>query len=222
MAEDDEDPKAEPASTHHVHHEDNSLGRLLTLCDGIFAIAMTLLALDLRVPEINPHTNHELLTQLGKQSSSYLSFAVSFYVVATYWIRHRQLMRAVVAIHPALIRDTLFLLLVVAAMPFFAGLLGQYGSLPISLALYGAANVVAILALMALNRDVELLGLADRAEPNNYAHRWQTWLTLGVFALCIPAAFVLGRHGPWFLILLSVPNRFAWLRRLFSRRPART
>ena len=77
---------------------------------------------------------------------------------------------------------------------------------------------------MALNRDVEQLGLAGDAEPNDYAHRWQTWLTFGVFALTIPAAFVLGRHGPWILILLIIPNRFAWLRRLLGRRrgtPAR-
>jgi hypothetical protein len=88
------------------------------------------------------------------------------------------------------------------------------------LALYGAANALALLALVALNRDVERLGLAGDAEPNDYAHRWETWLTLAVFTLSIPAAFVLGRHGPWFLILLAVPNRIGWLRRLFSRRRA--
>ncbi len=215
MAEDDEERAAKAVADHPVKREDNSVGRLLALSDGIFAIAMTLLTLDLSVPDINPKTDHELVKQLGAQSSSYLSFAVSFYVVATYWIRHRQVMRGVVTIHPLLIRDTLLLLLLVATMPFFAGLLGRYGSLPVSLALYGAANVLAIAALMSLNRHVEKLGLAGDAEPSDYAHRWQTWLSLGVFALSIPAAFLLGRHGPWFLVLLAVPNRFTWLRRLF-------
>ncbi len=218
MAEDDEDPDTELSSSRTIRREDNSLGRLLTLSDGIFAIAMTLLALDLRVPDLSHPTEHELLKQLGNQSASYLSFAVSFYVVATYWIRHRQLMRSVVTSHPVLIRDTLLLLLIVAAMPFFAGLLGRYGSQPIALALYAAANVLALLSLMALNHDVERLGLTGDAEPDDYAHRAQTWLTLAVFALTIPAAFLLRRHGPWFLILLAVPNRFASLRRLFTRR----
>jgi uncharacterized membrane protein len=46
--------------------EDNSLGRLLTLSDGVFAIAMTLLALDLTVPELpDPVTNTALLDALG-------------------------------------------------------------------------------------------------------------------------------------------------------------
>ena len=45
--------------------EDNSLGRLLTLSDGVFAIATTLLALDLRVPELpDPATNTALLDEL--------------------------------------------------------------------------------------------------------------------------------------------------------------
>jgi uncharacterized membrane protein len=218
VAEDDEHPDVELASPRPAAHEDNSLGRLLTLADGIFAIAMTLLTLDLRVPDITHATNHQLLEALGHQSASYLSFALSFYVVGSYWIRHRQLMRAVVTIHPVLIRDTLLLLFVVAAMPFFTGLLGRYGSQPIALALYGAANALALLILIALNRDVERLGLAGDAEPNDYAHRWQTWLAFAVFALSIPAAFLLGQHGPWFLILLAIPNRFAWLRRRFTHR----
>jgi Endosomal/lysosomal potassium channel TMEM175 len=46
--------------------EDNSLGRLITLSDGVFAIATTLLALDLRVPELpDPATNTALLDELA-------------------------------------------------------------------------------------------------------------------------------------------------------------
>lgn len=52
-------------------------------------------------------------------------------------------MRSVRTTHPALIRDTLVLLLIVATMPFLASLLGQHGNLPISLAVYGAANALA-------------------------------------------------------------------------------
>ncbi|HEY3692918.1 MAG TPA: TMEM175 family protein [Pseudonocardiaceae bacterium] len=63
--------------------EDNSLGRLLTLSDGVFAIAMTLLAVDLRVPELpDPVTNTALLDELGRELPSILTFLLSFYVVA--------------------------------------------------------------------------------------------------------------------------------------------
>ena len=68
------------------HVEDNSLGRLLTLSDGIFAIAMTLLALDLEVPSgLGSHPSDFHLRQaLGEHSGKYWAFLVSFYVVANY------------------------------------------------------------------------------------------------------------------------------------------
>jgi uncharacterized membrane protein len=217
VAEDDEDA-ADVTSTQAVVVEDNSLGRLLTLSDGIFAIAMTLLALDLTVPDnVGSKRGQTTLTHaLAMNSSSYLSFLLSFYVVTNYWLRHRQLMRSVVIIHPALIRDTLLLLVIVAAMPFPTSLLGRYGSQPIALAIYGAVNALAVITLMLLSRDIEQLHLGDdRAEV--YVRRWQSWLSLGVFVLCIPAGYVLGHQGPYVLTLLAIPNRVVWLLRLAKR-----
>jgi TMEM175 potassium channel family protein len=84
--------------------DDNSLGRLLTISDGVFAIAMTLLTLDLKVPDLGRHPGDAVLRHaLSKNTASYLSFLVSFYVVANYWNRHRRLMRSVVTTHPRLI-----------------------------------------------------------------------------------------------------------------------
>jgi uncharacterized membrane protein len=134
--------------------EDNSLGRLLTLSDGVFAIAMTLLALDLRVPELpDPVTNTALLDELGRELPSILTFLLSFYVVANYWFSHHRLMRSVTTTHPRLLRHTLPLLLVVAAMPFPTSLLGRYASVPIALALYGVVSVLAVLLLWLRHDD---------------------------------------------------------------------
>ncbi len=142
-------------STQPDRPADNSLGRLLTLSDGIFAISMTLLALDLQVPDLGSHpTDASLRHHLAANNASYLSFLLTFYVVAGYWRQHRRLLRSVVTTHPALIRDTLALLLFVAAMPFPASLLGRYGSEPISLAIYGAVNALATLSLIVTSADV--------------------------------------------------------------------
>jgi uncharacterized membrane protein len=218
MAEDDEKSNG---TRSRADVEDNSLGRLLTLADGIFAIAMTLLALDLHVPDMDYSTDADLRHELAQHSASYLSFLLSFYVIASYWSRHRRLMRSVVAIHPIVIRDTLFVLVIVAAMPFFAALLGSYGSKPTALALYGAANVLAVLALLMLSFDAERLGLLDkddRSDPaDSYARRWQTWLNLAVFTLCIPGAYLLGGHGPYVLLLLAIPSRLLLFGALYRR-----
>jgi uncharacterized membrane protein len=194
MAESDESENA----------QDNSLGRLLTLADGVFAIAMTLLALDLKVP--SGHLSDARLRQaLAKNSADYWSFLVSFYVVANYWKRHRRLMQSVVTFDAKLSRDTISLLLIIAAMPFFADLLGEDGGLPFALALYGAANVVAILLLLLLGRDIRRLQLLDPRAGQDLFQRRDILRTLTVFVLCIPAGYILKGQGPWIFILLTVP-----------------
>jgi uncharacterized membrane protein len=112
------DEPGEPAS-------DNSLGRLLASSDGVFAIAMTLLALDPRLPDLGTDASDaQLRHALGDDWRSYLAFVISFYVVAGYWGVHRRAMRGEKTID--------------------AGL-----------AFYSAFNVVANLALLRLLTDVQ-------------------------------------------------------------------
>jgi uncharacterized membrane protein len=201
--------------------EDNSLGRLLTLSDGVFSIAMTLLALDLQVPHVGSHPSDATLRHaLAHNSSSYLSFLVSFYVIASYWQRHRRIMRFVIATHPRLIRHTIFLLAIVAAMPFLASLLGNYGGTPIALALYGAFNALATLMILQLAHDVRELKLIGRHArvATDALPRWAIVSNLGVFLLCIPAGYVLGSHGPWVLVLLAAPLHVPFVRKVRQRR----
>ena len=197
------------------------MARLLTLSDGVFAIAMTLLALDLKVPsDLGQHpSDADLRRELAHNSGSYWAFLVSFLVVAGYWGRHRRLMRGVESTHPALIRDSLVLLLLVAIMPFPAALIGNYGSVPFTLVVYGSVNALASITLMVLSRDVRRLNV--RAEATyDYSHDSTSWMNLVVFLLIIPSGYVLGHHGPWALLLLSVPRfpaRVNWLRRRLRR-----
>ena len=181
---------------------------------------MTLLALGLKVPDLGGHPSDASLRHaLAANADSYWSFLLTFYVIASYWRRHRLLMRSVVTTHPALIRDTLALLLVVAVMPFPASMLGRYGGQPIALALYGAVSALGTLSLTVMSADVRRLDLADR-EPSatdDYGRQWG-WLSLVVFLLCIPAGYVLGGKGPYVLLLLAIPNAVNWVRRIARHR----
>jgi uncharacterized membrane protein len=188
---------------------DNSLGRLLTLSDGVFAIAMTLLAFNLKVPLVGLHpTNAELQHALSKNLPAYYSFGISFYVVASYWMRHRRLMRSVTIIDSSLIGQTMFLLLCVAALPFAADLLGQHGSDAISLVVYSALNVVAVLSMLRLHHIVRTRRLAPREVPDPVHDDIPELLgSLGVFLLCIPAGYVFPGNGTWTLALLALVPR---------------
>jgi uncharacterized membrane protein len=171
---------------------------------------MTLLALDLKVPpDLGNHvTSQKLIQALGLHTASYWSFILSFYVIASYWGAHRGLLRSVTAISAPLIRYTTFLLLIVAAMPFPTSLLGQYGSTPFALALYGAVNVLATAALIALTYEVRRFDQSGRGVVTREDNRnlLTSWLNLGVFLLCIPAGYLLGHNGPFILLLLVPTN----------------
>jgi uncharacterized membrane protein len=200
--------------------EDNSLGRLLTLSDGVFAIAMTLLALDLMVPTLKGHvTSQQLIHALAQNTDSYWSFLLSFYVISVYWGGHRRLMRSVRVFNHDLVRDTVFLLLIVAALPFPTSVLGKYGGTAFALALYGAFNALATLALILLAHDVRRCDPAARkAEtPADDLARWTGWLNLVVYLLCIPAGYLLGSNGPYVFLLLIPTNQLPLLKRLAHR-----
>jgi uncharacterized membrane protein len=201
FAEGDEPPEAA---------SDNSLGRLLALSDGVFAIAMTLLALDLRLPDLGTHpSDAQLRHALGDDWHGYLAFVISFYVVANYWGVHRRAMRAVTTIDARLIGHTLPLLLFVAALPFPASVLATHGDLPTSLAFYSAFNVVANLFLIRLLTDVQTPPLDATAMEQ----RQRLWANVVVLLVCIPGAYILQGNGPWLLLLLIVSGRVPRIRR---------
>jgi len=188
---------------------DNSPGRLLALSDGVFAIAMTLLALDLRLPDLGAHASDaQLRHALGDDWRGYLAFVISFYVVANYWGVHRRAMRSVTTIDTRLISHTLPLLLLVAALPFPASVLATYGDLPTGLAFYSAFNVVANLALVRLLTDVQ-----SPVDAADIEQRERVWANIFVLVLCIPGAFILNGNGPWLLLLLIVSGRVPAIRR---------
>jgi uncharacterized membrane protein len=221
VAEEDETNRQPDAAGVPRKTEDNSLGRLLALSDGVFAIAMTLLALDLIVPTtLKGHvTSQQLMHALAQNTDSYWSFLLSFYVIALYWGGHRRLMRSVVVFNPTLVRDTVFLLLIVAALPFPTSVLGKYGGTAFALALYGAFNALATLALIVLTYDVRRCdpGARDAETPADKLAAWTGWLNLAVFLLCIPAGYLFGSNGPFVLLLLVLTNRLPMLKKLARR-----
>ncbi len=73
--------------------------RLLTLSDGVVAIALTLLVLQLKVPPLahvaDPSSASELATQLGNGADQLISYVISFYVIAQFWLVHYRVFRQV-------------------------------------------------------------------------------------------------------------------------------
>ena len=98
--------------------------RLEAFSDGVFAIAITLLVLDLRVPPHRP--GQSLSSALGHEWPSYGAYLVSFAVVGIIWINHHSVFRAVRQVDRPVLFANLFLLGVVSIIPFPTHLLAEY------------------------------------------------------------------------------------------------
>src|SRR5438309_6686659 len=99
-------------------------GRLLTLADGIFAIAMTLLVLDLRLPDMTSTGAVDLLSRLATLTSRFGTFVISFIVLGVFWFAHHQTFHFVVRVNRTLVWLSVLFFMGVALIPFVASVLG--------------------------------------------------------------------------------------------------
>lgn len=107
-------------------HEENETARIEAFSDGVFAIAMTLLVLEIKVPSHEAVAGHGLLRSLAALWPAYLAFITSFVTVLVIWVQHHWIFTQFrKSDHPLLYWNGL-LLLAVTFVPFPTGLLAEY------------------------------------------------------------------------------------------------
>jgi len=106
----------------------NENSRIEAFSDGVFAIAITLLILEIKVPPLSSvHSTQDLWNGLIKLWPSYLAFSLSFCVLLISWINHHYLFNLLEGSSRPFLYANGFLLLTITFMPFPAALLAQYG-----------------------------------------------------------------------------------------------
>lgn len=102
-------------------------GRLEAFSDGVYSIAMTLLVLDLKVPQVDgPGTPGELLRALAQQWPSYLAFVTSFFTILIMWVNHHAMFKLIGKVSRRLMFANGFLLMMTTVVPFTTGLIAEY------------------------------------------------------------------------------------------------
>ena len=97
------------------------------LTDGIFAIAMTLLVLELKVPDLpKSASSSELLERIGHEAPAFFSFFVSFLYCGLLWVMHHLAMHFVRHLQIAVVWLNLLFLMSISIMPFSCALLGHF------------------------------------------------------------------------------------------------
>jgi uncharacterized membrane protein len=140
-------------------------GRLEALSDGVFAIAITLLVLDLAVPARAQVRSGGLGSALAHQWPSYFAYLVSFLVIGIIWVNHHTMFSKVRLVDRLVLFANLALLLVVSALPFPTRLLAEYltagSDAHTAAAVYSSTMLAVGLAYsvlwIAVTRDVGLL-----------------------------------------------------------------
>jgi uncharacterized membrane protein len=100
--------------------------RTETFTDGVMAIAITLLVLDLSVPTRDELGGHSLAHELGQEWPQFAAYVTSFFVIGIIWVNHHRLFRLIRRIDRVLLFLNLLLLLFVGAIPFTTSLLAEY------------------------------------------------------------------------------------------------
>jgi len=107
--------------------ETNPNSRLEAFCDGIFAIAITLLILEIKVPDISTvHTKAELWTAFANELPSWFAFLLSFIVLLVSWVGHWHTFKLIGKSSPKFTYSNGLLMLSVVLVPFFTGAVAEY------------------------------------------------------------------------------------------------
>lgn len=113
---------------HNELKKEFQLERLILFSDAVFAIAITLLVIEIKIPEL-PHdtvNDKSLLQSLAHLIPKFIGFLISFLLIGQYWIVHHRLFGFVVNFNERLIWLNIFFLLAVALMPFSTGFYSEY------------------------------------------------------------------------------------------------
>jgi uncharacterized membrane protein len=184
-------------------------GRIVAFSDGVFAIAITLLVLNLQIPSHLPH--HEVGHELWEQRENLLAFAISFAVVGRFWVVHHRFFGEVNAFDGRLLTLNLLYLGCIALIPFSSEVLGDYGGLTSSVVLYSINLAAVVLVGLVMAVDARRAGLTTIDDRAHRETQIRSTYIAGVFLLSIPIAFVAPGVATlfWLLLFLDPTSRLA-------------
>jgi len=201
------------------------IDRLLALTDGVVAIALTLLVLQLQVPGStllsDDNSARELWHALGIDGGELTSYLVSFVIIAQFWLVHHRAMRNMRGHSEGLAWRNFGFLLALTLMPFSSDLIGRFGSNPLAITLFALNLALLTLAsqwivFYAISHD--LIEERYRSPHEELAGRIRSAIVLAIIGLSIAIAWTAAADARYvWLLFLVAPFLSVRLTRLFDR-----
>lgn len=167
--------------------------RIEALSDGVFSITMTLLVLKLEVPEVMHHsTNMDMLNQLLALGPAFATYVVTFLIAGGFWFLHHLTFHFIRHVNGLLLWINLLFLMMVALLPFSAGLMSHLLIHPVSQLFY-IGNQLTISALLNAHwLYAKRKGLLSVDEPRQISQlTLRISITAAVFIACLVTALFL-------------------------------
>lgn len=114
-----------------------NLNRFEAFSDGVFAIAMTLLVIEIKVPDLSQAKASTAINTLIQTAPHILSYITSFLVIGVLWLNHHALFHLLKRVDRIALTINLVLLMCIAFIPFPTALIGEYGKLEPIVMFYG-------------------------------------------------------------------------------------
>jgi uncharacterized membrane protein len=167
------------------------LERLIFFSDAVFAIAITLLALEVRLPEnASQFDNSQLLAQLLSMWPKYMGYIISFLVIGTFWVAHHRKFLMIKRYDSRLITFNLLILMVVAFIPFPSAVMSNSGSRTATI-FYALTMMLGSILYIVLWHHAERANLIDTLLTQKQRKREYIgpFITSGIFLLSIGISY---------------------------------
>ncbi len=199
-------------------------GRLEAFSDGVFAIAITLLVLELHVPEVE---EGHLWTALRHEWPQFAAYFTSFLIIGIMWVNHHSMFRQIVRSDRGLMFLNLLLLLWMTMLPFPTAMVARYlteddSNAHVAAAVYSTNLTLAAIAFSLLWAHAVRAGLTDRVMTRQEQRRsiWRFSIGTYVYAATIGLSFVSAPLTLAVQFLIAAYYAFEQLHTRPSARPA--
>jgi len=175
-----------------------SKSRLEAFSDGVIAIIITIMVLELKVP-------HEATWHaMAPIAPVFLSYVLSFVFLGIYWSNHHHLLQAVEHVSGGVLWANLHLLFWLSLIPFVTGWMGENNFAPVPAALYGGVLLFAAVAYFILARALLSIHAPDSVLATALGADFKGKISLVIYLVAIPLAFVRSWLACVFYVLVAV------------------
>lgn len=163
--------------------------RIVAFSDGVIAIAITLLVLNLDVPDV---ASDDLANALGDQWRQYLGFAISFVLIGRFWIVHHRAFALIERFDGTLMGLNLMFLALIVVMPFATDLVAEYGDIAIGVIIYAlVVGLASFMTWLMIRHSLRHAHVRESLRPlAEAAASWHGLAPSAVFLASVPIALI--------------------------------